>query len=325
MIDRRRFLAATLGTAALPGALAQGVASAAAQAAAPAWQPNRIVQIFVGFQAGGGTDVIARLYAAAADEISPVKFVVVNRPGGAGAIAADVVAHLEPDGYTLLLGGGSESTTLPHYTKLNYKLADFAAIGRVNREHMVLVTSRKGPYDSLDALVKAAKANPGKISYGSSGVGGILHAGFEAFEKAADIKLNHVPYRGGADAFKDVLSGNIDMTLVIPAEAKAQAEAGNAWILATFSDRSAILPDVKGVSELGFAMSMDNMKGLLISSRTPEPIIRWHRETFDRVMKSDRMAELARKMNVELGYLDAAAFMKAMADTSSQVQSLRKE
>lgn len=317
MIDRRRFLAAVLGTAALPRSLSPAFAQAS-------WQPNRIVQIFVGFQAGGGTDVIARLYAAAADELSPVKFVVVNRPGGAGAIAADVVAHLEPDGYSLLLGGGSESTTLPHYTKLNYKLDDFAAIGRVNREHMVLVTSRKGPLDSVDALVKRAKEHPGKLAYGSSGVGGILHAGFQAFEKAAGIELNHVPYRGGADAFKDVLGGSIDMTLVIPAEAKSQYDAGNAYILATFSDRSTIISDVKGVSELGYAMTMDNMKGLLISSRTPEPIIRWHRELFTRVMASERMAELARRMNVELGFLDGPAFMKAMADTSNTVLALRR-
>ncbi|RAI37238.1 Bug family tripartite tricarboxylate transporter substrate binding protein [Rhodoplanes roseus] len=321
MIDRRRFLAAALGTAAAPGVLARAVSPAAAQAG---WQPNRVVQIFVGFQAGGGTDVIARLYAAAADELAPVKFVVVNRPGGAGAIAADVVAHLEPDGYSLLLGGGSESTTLPHYTKLNYKLDDFKAIGRVNREHMVLVTNRKGPLDSVDALVKRAKENPGKLAYGSSGVGGILHAGFQAFEKAAGIELNHVPYRGGADAFKDVLGGSIDMTLVIPAEAKSQADAGNAYILATFSDRSAIIPDVKGMAELGYPMSMDNMKGLLISSRTPEPIVQWHRDLFTRVMQSERAAELAKRMNVELGYLDGPAFMKAMADTSNQVLALRK-
>lgn len=321
MMDRRRFLTAALGTAAFPQALSTSLSPAAAQAA---WQPNRMVQIFVGFQAGGGTDVIGRLYAAAADELSPVKFVVMNRPGGAGAIAADAVAHLEPDGYSLLLGGGSESTTLPHYTKLNYKLDDFAAIGRVNREHMVLVTSRKGQLDSVDALVKYAKANPGKLAYGSSGVGGILHAGFQAFEKAAGIELNHVPYRGGADAFKDVLGGSIAMTLVIPAEAKSQYDAGNAYILATFSDRSTIIPDVKGMAELGYDMTMDNMKGLLISSRTPEPIIRWHREMFDKVMKSERMAELARRMNVELGYLDGAAFMKAMADTSNTVLALRR-
>lgn len=318
MLDRRRFLGAALGTIPLAPALTPAFAQSA-------WKPQRMIQIVVGFQAGGGTDVIARLYAAAADEMSPVKFVVVNRPGGAGAIAADVVAHLDPDGYTLLLGGGSESTTLPHYTKLNYRLDDFAAIGRVSREHMVLVTSRKGPLDSVDALVRRAKAEPGKLAYGSSGVGGILHAGFQAFEKAAGIALNHVPYRGGADAFKDVLGGSIDMTLVIPAEAKSQYDAGNAHILATLSDRSTIIPQVPSLSELGYPVVMDNMKGLLIASRTPEPILRWHRELFTRVMTSPRVVELAARMNVELGYLDGPAFMAAMAATSEAVQALRRE
>lgn len=318
MIDRRQFIAAALGTAAMPSAFVQ---SAFAQSS---WEPTRNIQIIVGFQAGGGTDVIARLYAAAAGEVTSAKFIVVNRPGAAGAIAADTVAHSDPDGYTLLLGGGSESTTLPHYTKLNYRLEDFKAIGRVNREHMVLVTNRKSPIDSVAELVKRAKKEPGRISYGSSGVGGILHAAFQAFERAAGVQLNHVPYRGGADAFKDVLSGNIDMTLVIPAEAKAQHEAGNAHILATMSDRSTIIPDVKGMSELGIAVNMDNMKGLMLPARTPEPIIQFHEALFKKVMANPRTAELARKMNIELGPLDGPAFMKAMLETSKAVMASRQ-
>jgi tripartite-type tricarboxylate transporter receptor subunit TctC len=314
MIDRRQFVAAALSTAAMPSAFAQ-----------TAWEPKRNIQIIVGFQAGGGTDVIARLYAQAAGELTGGKFVVVNRPGGAGAIAADAVAHSEPDGYTMLLGGGSESTTQPHYVKLNYKLEDFRAVGRVNREHMVLVTSSKGQFKSVDDIVKAAKKEPGKIVYGSSGVGGILHAAFQAFERAAGIELNHVPYRGGADAFKDVLSGNIDMTLVIPAEAKSQQEGGNANIVATMSDRSTIIPDVKGMSELGYAVSMDNMKGLLLPVKTPDDIAKYHETLFNQVMKGQRVVELAQRMNIELGYMDGPTFMKAMLATSQQVMELRKK
>jgi tripartite-type tricarboxylate transporter receptor subunit TctC len=112
---------------------------------------------------------------------------------------------------------------------------------------------------------------------------------------------------------------------VIPAEAKSQQEGGNANIVATMSDRSAIIPDVKGMSELGYAVSMDNMKGLMLPAKTPDGIAKFHETLFDQVMKGKRVVELAEKMNIELGYMDGPTFMKAMLATSKQVMELRKK
>lgn len=314
MMKRLTCLAAVLA------ALAFGAPEASAQ-----WKPDRPIQLIVGFQAGGGTDVTARLVAQAAEGIIPVPVIVVNRPGAAGAIAAEMVARGEADGYTLLIGGGSESTTLPHYNRLNYTLGDFRGVARVNREHMVLVTRRGGGLDTVEKLVAAAKAEPGKISYGSSGMGGILHATFQAFEKAAGIQMNHVAYRGGAHALGDVLGGRLDMTLVTPAEAKGQADAGNVHILATTSNRSAILPEVPSLRELGYAVNIENMKGLMVSARTPDPIIRALDDLFRQVIESQRMRELAERTNVEVAYLDGADFKKAMDDTSQSVLAARRD
>jgi len=190
MIDRRQFVAAALSTAAMPSAFAQTT-----------WEPTRNIQIIVGFQAGGGTDVIAA--STPRRRRTDRRQVHRRQPSGRrrrhrgrrrGAQRAD--------GYTMLLGGGSESTTQPHYVKLNYKLEDFRAVGRVNREHMVLVTSSKGQLKSVDDIVKRAKQEPGKIVYGSSGGRRHPPRRLPGFERAAGIELNHVPYRGGADAFK---------------------------------------------------------------------------------------------------------------------------
>lgn len=310
MLDRRHFL--SLAGSAL-------VAPVMAARAQSAWTPDRPITLVVGFQAGGGTDVTARAVAQAAEGVSPVPVVVVNRPGAAGAIAAEFVARAEPDGYTMLVGGGSESTTLPHYNRLNYKLEDFRGIARVNREHMVLVTYAKGGINSVAELVRRAKAEPGKLTYGSSGQGGILHAAFQALEKTAGIQMTHVAYRGGAHALQDVLGGRLDMTLLTPAEAKNQADAGNVFILATTSNRSNILPETPSLTEAGVPVNIENMKGLMISARTPAQVIAYHDALFARILQSDRMKELAQRTNLDLAYLDGAGFMKAMEDTSRAV------
>lgn len=310
MLHRRHILSLAGSALALP------VLSARAQSG---WTPSRPITLFFGFQPGGGTDVTARAVAQAAEGVSPVPIVVVNRPGAAGAIAAEFIARGEADDCAMLVGGGSESTTLPHYNRLNYKLEDFRGIARVNRERMVLVTYRQGGINSVAELVKRAKADPGKLTYGSSGQGGILHAAFQALEKTAGIQMTHVAYRGGAHALQDLLGGRLDMTLLTPAEAKNQADAGHVFILATTSNRSGILPDTPSLTEAGVPVNIENMKGLMVSARTPAPIIAYHDALFARILQSERMKEIAQRTNLDLAYLDGAGFMKAMEDTSRAV------
>lgn len=291
----------------------------------PGWKPDRPIQLIVGFQAGGGTDVTARLVAQAAEGIIPVPVIVVNKPGASGALAAEFVANSDPDGTTLLIGGGSESTTLPIYVKSNYKLADFKGIGRVNREHMVLVTRKGGGLDSIEALIRRAKAEPGKLTYGSSGHGGILQAGFQALERAAGIELSHVPYRGGAHALQSVLGGHLDMTLITPAEAKSQLDAGSVYALATTSDRAVAIPNVPSLKEFGFDVDIENMKGLMMPARTPEPTARYLVEAFRQVINSPRLRDIAAKTGIEVNYLDGDAFFAAMDRTSKAVLAAKRD
>lgn len=312
-------IGALLVCASALSAVAQGSSTS------PSWKPDKPIQLIVGFQAGGGTDVTARLVAQAAEGVIPVPVIVVNKPGASGAIAAEFVAHSEPDGMTLLVGGGSESTTLPIYTKSNYKLSDFRGIGRVNREHMVLVTKAGSGLDSIEALVRRAKAAPGQLTYGSSGHGGILQAGFQAFEKAAGIELSHVPYRGGAHALQSVLGGHLDMTFITPIEAKAQLDAGAVHALATTSDRASAIPDVRSLKELGYDVDVENMKGLMMPARTPEPVTRYLVEAFRQVITGDKLREIASRTGFEISYLDGDAFFAAMDRTSKAVQLSKRD
>ena len=133
-------------------ALGLGLATFAAVPASAqdgGWEPSRPIQIVVGFAPGGGTDQTARLIASAAQEYFPVPLVVVNRPGASGTLAAELVANAEPDGHTLLVAGGSESTSVPNHRETNYSLDQFKGVIRVNREHMVIVTKADSGLDSI--------------------------------------------------------------------------------------------------------------------------------------------------------------------------------
>lgn len=295
------------------------------QPAAAEWKPERPINIIVGFAAGGGTDATARLIASAAQEYFDVPLVVVNRPGASGTLAAELVANSEPDGLTLLVGGGSESTSVPNHLKTNYSLDQLRGVIRVNREHMVIVTKAGSDLDSVEDIVEKAKENPGGLSYGSSGPGGILHSAFLVFEKEAGIEMTHVPFKGGAPALAALLGGHIDMTILTPADAAAQLEAGNVNVIATTSDRAEQLPDTPSLQELGYDVDIENMKGLVVSSNTPDEAVQYLEERFAKAMDSDTFIALAKKANITPGFLNGADFESAMKDMSTSIKNALAE
>jgi len=314
MLSRRTVLSTALGLAAALGA-------SAAPAVAQGWEPTRPIQIVVGFAPGGGTDQTARLIASAAQELFPVPLVVVNRPGASGTLAAEIVANAEPDGHTLLVGGGSESTSVPNHMETNYSLDQFRGVVRVNREHMVIVTKAGSGLDSVEAVVARAKENPGDLAYASSGPAGILHSAFLVFEKEAGIEIQHVPYQGGAPALAALLGGHVDLAIITPGDAKAQMDAGNVYAIATTSDRAPQIPDVPALSELGYAVNLENMKGLVAPAATPDEAIAYMQERFAEAMRSDTFATLAARANIEPGYLSGEDFETAMTEMSAAIRA----
>lgn len=308
-----------------PIIVAIGLAVSMAVPAAAQWEPEKPIRIVVGFAPGGGTDQTARLIASAAQEHFPVPLVVENRPGASGTLAAEMVANAEPDGYTLLVAGGSESTSVPNHMKTEYSLDDFRGILRVNREHMVMVTKKGSGLDSIDAVVEEAKENPGELAYGSSGPSGILHSAFLVFAKEANIDMTHVPYEGGSPALAALLGGHIDMTIITPGDAKAQMEAGEINALATTSDRAEQIPDVPSLTDLGYDVNLENMKGLVAPAETPDEVAKYLQERFAEAMKSEAFTRVAERSNITPGYLSGADFEKAMRDMSDSVAEALQE
>ena len=296
-------------------------------ASAQAWEPKKPIKIIVGFSPGGGTDIVARTIVASAQEFFPVPLVVVNRPGAGGTLAAEFVSKAKPDGYTLLVAGGSESTSVPNHRKVNYNIAEFVGIVRLIRSRIFYGVLSNSSIKSIDDLIKEAKANPGKITYSSSGQGSILHSSMLLFANKAGIDLRHVPYKGGAPAMAAMLGGHVDVAMIGgPEEAQAHLAAGKIRLLATPSNsRFPGLPDVPTLLELGHDVYVDNMKGLVAPKGTPDDVAKYLHDTFKKGLDSKVWEKMAAKLKLESGYLSGDDFKGAMKTMSANIGKAVKE
>ncbi|KTT20584.1 Bug family tripartite tricarboxylate transporter substrate binding protein [Pseudacidovorax intermedius] len=237
--------------AALAFAAASLLAATAAQA--DTW-PSRPIRLIVPFPAGGGTDIIARELTNKLTSYG-YNFVVDNKPGSGGNLGVDAAAKAAPDGYTLVLGQTSNLAINPTlYTKLPYDpLKDLTPISLVATSPLVIVAGTATPFKTLDDLVKAARAKPDSINYASSGNGTVSHLAMESFQKAAGVKLTHIPYKGAAQGITDVISGQVQLYVSSVPTLQAHIKSGKMHPLALTSlQRAADLPQVPTVAESGY-------------------------------------------------------------------------
>ncbi|UPY37962.1 tripartite tricarboxylate transporter substrate binding protein [Sediminicoccus sp. KRV36] len=303
MIRRRAFLA---GAATL--------ATGAATAPAWGWEPARPIQLIVGFAPGGGADLAGRAIAEAASRLFPTPIIVVNRPGAGGAIAAQQVAGMAPDGLNLLVGGGSESISLPAFRDLPYDpKRSFRAIIRLTRQPMLIVARRGGPYADLRAVVEAARRAPGSIPHASSGQGSIYHAVFVLLQQAAGVEFLHVPFTGGAPSLQALLAGTVELAVLAPEEMAGLAQAGEVRPLAVASaERLAAFREVPTLRELGWNVVIENMKGLNAPAGLPDEIAATLHERFHRAIATPTWQNFLDRTGAMNGYLDGPGYQAAM-------------
>ena len=240
-LSRRQFLHLAAGAAALP---------AVSRFAWAQTYPSRPVRIIVGFAAGGPNDILARLIGQWLSERLGQPFVIENRPGAGSNIATEAVVRAPPDGYTLLLVGSPNAINATLYDKLNFNfIRDIAPVASFIRGALVMVVHPSVPAKTLPEFIAYAKANPGKLSYGSGGVGGITHITAELFKMMAGVDMVHVPYRGVAPALTDLLGGQVQVVFTNPAQLIPYIRAGKLRALAiTTATRSEALPDIPTVA-----------------------------------------------------------------------------
>ena len=294
-----------------------GAGALALPARAQAWTPSQPIVILVGFAPGGSADQIARHLSSAAKSIFPVPVVVVNRPGAAGAIAAQATAEAKPDGYTLFVGGGSETTSVGNFKTLPYDpRQSFTTVIKVSRAPTILAVRADSKFADMKALLAEAKQAPEKVSYASTGEAGIFHATGTVWEKLAGVKLLHVPYKGAAESMTALVGGQVDSAFGAYEEMKPMLEAGRVRPLALFSrTRLPALPNVSTMTELGVPVALDNMKGLMGPAGLPQPVRQSLHDGFRRAMQTTEWKEFVARSGLTQDYADGAAFQKEIVET----------
>ena len=239
-----------LHLAASGGLAALGLAPWVARA--QAW-PDKPLRIMVGANAGGGTDILARLLAEKMGPALKQTITIENRPGASNTIAAELTAKAAPDGATLLLATNTGQAVAPHLIKLKFDpLKDLQPIGLVAVVPNVLVVSASSPYKSVKDLLADMQAKPGALKYASSGIGSTQHIVGEAFNLSTKTKAIHVPYKGSAQAHIDIIGGQVEMMFDTTSSAMGQIKGGKFRPLAiTTPKRSPELPDVPTLAEQG--------------------------------------------------------------------------
>ncbi len=248
---------------------------AASMASAQTW-PNRPIKLVIGFPPGPA-DLVGRPLAAKLQEALGQPVVIENRPGANGAIATEQVMRSEPDGYTILLGTSGTHVTAVHLVKnLPYDpVKDFMPVAAVVEPATALLVANSLPVKSIKELIEYGKANPGKLTYGSSGVGSVFHLAGELFKQTTGTEMVHVAYRGAEAPMQDVIAGHIPMTFTAVSTGRPHALAGTARMLAVLEpERFSGLPDVPSMSEAVPAFKKPKtFFGVYAPLKTPAPII----------------------------------------------------
>jgi len=265
-LARRQFLQRAAATSILP---------AMPHVAGAETYPARPVRLIVGYAAGGGTDIVARLMGQWLSERFGQQFVVDNRPGANTNIATELVVRAQPDGYTLLVADTSAAINATFYDKLSFNfIHDTTAVSGAARQPQVIATNLSVPARTLPEFIAHAKANPGKISMGSPGSGNIGHVCGELFKMRTGTIMVHVPYRGSGPALIDLLGGHVQVLFAGSLPTLGYLRSGRLRVLAvTGAARLDALPDVPTVGEFIPGYEADDWKGIVAPKNTPTEIV----------------------------------------------------
>lgn len=311
----------TLGFAAMA---AGGTVSSAALAQGS--YPSGTVRMLVGFAPGGYTDILARAIAVELQQRFGRPFPVENRPGAAGVIAAEAVARAAPDGLTLLVGHTTANAIVGALQqRLGYDpVRDFTPVTLLAAQPHALVVKANAPWRSVLELIAAAKAQPGAVTYGSSGVASVQHVAGEMFAKAAGIELTHVPYRGSAPALVDLAAGQIHFLIEGAAVSGAMVDSGQLRALAVSASQPVPrFPDVPTIAEAALpGYEVQSWFGLFAPAGTPASVVDALRGAVAEALTSAPLQRILRDASATGGGMPSAEFRRFIEGEISRYQRL---
>lgn len=290
-----------------------------ASACAANW-PTKTVTIVVPFSAGGTTDVVARLMADKLGQMWRQSVVVENKLGAGGNVGTSAVSRATPDGYTLLMASGSILTVSPHlYKDLPFNIKkDFIPITNIATGPMVIVTSNKIPAKNLKDFIAHAKKNPQQVNMGSAGLASQVHMAGENFMYAADIKMTHVPYRGEAATYTDLMAGQIDVVVGNIGAVSSLVDSGRVKALAVTSDKRApMLPNIPTAKEAGLDFTNYGWFGFVAPAGTPQSVVDKIQADTAKVLAMPEVQTRLEQMGMTAVGNTSAEFVKAI-DQESQ-------
>jgi tripartite-type tricarboxylate transporter receptor subunit TctC len=289
---------------------------------------DKTIHVVVPLLAGSGTDVVTRTFVAALSQRLGQPIVVENKAGGATALGAGYVAKSTPDGLTLLAATTSTLSLLPTVQKPPYDTQkDLAPIAAFSVSPLVFGTSAESKYANLAEFIAAAKANPGKLTFGSSGTGTLTHMAVELFAVVAQVNFTHVPYKGASGAYADVIGGRVDFLADAPASMLPHVR-GNRMraLVVTAPQRLAQLPNVPTVAEGGLAAAeADFTTGLLAPAATPAAVMARYEAAALQVAQSQAFKDYLASQGYEALAANGAQFAKIIREGSAKWERVVRE
>lgn len=287
--------------------------------------PTKEVQIIIPWSAGGATDLIFRALAATTGKYLGKAVIIINKPGGGGAVGYTEGMQAKPDGYTLT-AAVTPLTILPHNVSTAFTYKSFEPILNVVSDPSMFLVRSEATWKNLKEFLDYAKANPGIITVGNSGAGGGVHLVALAFEKAAGVKFNHIPFAGGGPSVTALLGGHVSAVSVSPPEGVSHVQAGKLRIIALFAERRLeLFPDAPTVKEQGIDFVMGMWRGLIAPKGTPPDVIKKLHDAFKQGMDDPVFQKNAKDMAVNLHYLGSEVFGKLMENDDEFYGKLVKE
>jgi tripartite-type tricarboxylate transporter receptor subunit TctC len=274
--------------------------------------PTKPIKVVIGFPAGGPLDQHARLLSTKLTEILGQQIIIDYKAGAGGAIGAETVAKSQPDGYTILLANtGTMVINGALYPKLSYNtLKDFAPLARTAQQPLALLVHPSVPATNINEFVSYAKKNPGKLNYGSAGNGGISHLVPEMFKQASGVFMVHIPYRGSAPAFTDLIAGQVQfMAESIPQAAQYVKQGKVRAIAVTSAARNQALPDTPTAIEAGLkGFEVVGFYGFLAPAATPKDVVNKLSEAFQKALDSVEIRDRMISQGADPAFLNAEKF-----------------
>jgi len=310
-LPRRKFLHLAAGAAALP---------AVSRVAWAQTYPTRPVRLIVPVAPAGVSDITARLIGQWLSERLGQPFIIENRPGAGNSIGTEAVVRAPADGYTLLLVGGFNAVNATFYDKLNYNfIRDIAPVASIVRTPFVMVVNPSVPAKSVPEFIAYAKANPGRITFGSAGIGGSNHLAGELFKFMAGVNMVHVPYRGIAPALNDLLGGQVQVTFASMPSSIEYISAGRLRALAvTTVSRAEALQDIPTVGEFVPGYEASAWFGIGAPKATPAEIIEKLNKEVNAALADPRMKARIVDLGGDVLALSPADFGKLIADETEK-------